>query len=248
MCQCRAESAHSKLKKHLASSLCNFEQAWTKMHSLLELSFTELKASFEQSITKVKHIFHIREFRNLRGFVSIKALDLLHSELQRVKDVGDEEMLCGCVLRRTHGLPCAHELAQLGPGTAISLDMIDVHWTRLHLVEISGKKDAGIAEKMEKLINDVKKMDAPYQMQIYKKMLEIVEPRTTSLASPKSKIKTRGRESKKSSNTSTKRMASSFELVDSVYSQSSYTSKKARTDKLPIRKPKKVIIILFECT
>ena len=63
-------------------------------------------------------------------------------------------------------------------------------------------------------------------MQIYKKMLEVVEPQTSSLASPKRKIKTRGRESKKSAKNSTKRMPSSFELVQSVYSQSSCTSKK----------------------
>lgn len=157
------------------------------MHSLLELSFTELKASFEQSLTKVKHILHIREFKNLRGFIPIKALDLIHSEIQRIKDVGEDELLCGCVVRRTHGLPCAHELACLGPGTVIPLEMIDVHWTRLHLVEISGKKDVGVVEKMEILLNDVKKMDTPFQMQIYKKMLEVVEPQTSSLDHQKAK-------------------------------------------------------------
>lgn len=248
----RAESAHSKLKKHLDSSLCNFEQAWFKMHSLLELSFTELKASFEQSLTKVKHVFHIKEFKNLRGVVSTKALDLIHSEIVRIQAVRDDEALCGCVIRKTHGLPCAHELACLGSNLPIPLAMVDVHWTRLHLIERKDEKknEPGVLEKMELLLNDVRKMDTPYQLQIYKKMLEVVQPQTSNLASPKCKTKTRGRESKRSAQSSTKRMLSSFELVPSLASQSpsmeeSVNGKKRRIDKLPIRKPIKVRVVEF---
>lgn len=241
---CRAESAHSKLKKHLATCQCNFEQAWSKMHSLLELSFTELKASFEQSLTRVKHIFHIREFKILRGIVSTVALDLLHAELIRMKSVGGDEFLCGCVIRKTHGLPCAHELARLGPLTPIPLDLIDNHWSRLHLVERSTKEDVGVFEKMDVLLNDVRKMDTPHQLQFYKKMMEVVQPQTSILGSPKSKVKTKGRESKKSVNTSTKRTPSSFELVESLSShnlssQPSVTN--AKKEKLQIRKPIQVI-------
>lgn len=44
-----AESAHAKLKKHLGSSSCNFDSGWMAIHALLELLFTEIKASFEKS-------------------------------------------------------------------------------------------------------------------------------------------------------------------------------------------------------
>jgi len=188
------------------------------MHALLELSFTEIKASFEQNLTRVKHIFHIREFRNLRGVVSTVALDLLHSELLRMKNVGDDQFLCGCVIRKTHGLPCAHELACLGPLTPIPLDIVDNHWSRLHLVERSRKKDVGVVEKIEVLLNDVRNMDTPHQLQFYKKMMEVVQPHTSMVSSPKSKAKTKGREGRKSANKSTKRTPSSFELVENLSS------------------------------
>lgn len=217
------------------------------MHSLLELSFTELKASFEQSLSRVKHVFHIKEFKNLRGVVSTTALDLLHSELRRVSSVGDDEFLCGCVLRKTHGLPCAHELARLGPSTSIPLHLIDIHWSRLHLVERGGEKNVGVVEKMEILLSDVRKMDTPYQLQIYKKLMEVVQPQTSILGSPKSKVKTKGRESKKSVHSSTKRMPSSFELVESLSSEnpsSQVSVTKPKKQKLTIRKPLQVYTLV----
>lgn len=91
------------------------------MHSLLELSFTELKVSFEQSLTKVKHVLHVKEFKNLYDVVSTGTLDLLHSELLRMKSIEDDEFLHDCIGHKTHGLPCAHELAHLGLSVSIPL-------------------------------------------------------------------------------------------------------------------------------
>ncbi|KAH7860252.1 hypothetical protein Vadar_011184 [Vaccinium darrowii] len=41
----RTESAHSKLKGHLASFQGNFENAWAKMHDLVGLQITRIKKS-----------------------------------------------------------------------------------------------------------------------------------------------------------------------------------------------------------
>ena len=84
------------------------------MHSLLELSFTELRASFETSLLKIAHVYHKKEFKNQRGVVSLVALELIHSELLQVNsyEIVDDD-LCGCVVRKTHGLPCFHTLANL---------------------------------------------------------------------------------------------------------------------------------------
>jgi len=57
-----------------------------------------------------------------------------------MKTIGDDEFPCGCVIRNTHGLLYAHELARLGPLTPIPLDMVDNYWSRLHLLEQGTKK------------------------------------------------------------------------------------------------------------
>ena len=52
-----AESAHAKLKRYLSSSLGKFDTSWAKIHALLELQHTEIKASFEKSINVILYNF-----------------------------------------------------------------------------------------------------------------------------------------------------------------------------------------------
>ena len=63
---CRAESSHAQLKRQLGSSQGNFEACWTKIHSLLELQHTSIKASFEKSKTIVHYNFKPAEYKELR--------------------------------------------------------------------------------------------------------------------------------------------------------------------------------------
>ena len=55
----------------------------------------------------VKHNFRSAEFKELRDNVSIIALERILAKTKRVGVVGVDSTACGCVLRRTHELPCA---------------------------------------------------------------------------------------------------------------------------------------------
>ncbi|XP_028070434.1 uncharacterized protein LOC114272918 [Camellia sinensis] len=56
------------------------------------------------------------------------------AESKRANDVGIDASVCGCVVRRTHGLPCAHEIVDyIRQGRLISLDSINPHWRTLEL-------------------------------------------------------------------------------------------------------------------
>ncbi|XP_028116443.1 PKS-NRPS hybrid synthetase CHGG_01239-like [Camellia sinensis] len=107
----RAESAHAKLKRQLGSCQVSFQASFEKIHSLLELQHTDIKASFEKSLTVVQHQFKHSQFRELQGNVSISALEYLLVESKRANSIGIDIEACGCVLRHTHGLPCAHKIA-----------------------------------------------------------------------------------------------------------------------------------------
>ncbi|XP_028053365.1 PKS-NRPS hybrid synthetase CHGG_01239-like [Camellia sinensis] len=89
----RAESAHAKLKWQLGSNQVNFECSWTKIHSLLELQHVDIKASFEKTLTIVQHQFKPFHFRELRGNISITALDHVLAESKRANDVGIDASL-----------------------------------------------------------------------------------------------------------------------------------------------------------
>ena len=71
----RAESAHSKLKRHLESCQGNFYHNWEKIHAMVEGQRTEILGSFERSLGCVQHTFGMPIFKELRGFVSMKALE-----------------------------------------------------------------------------------------------------------------------------------------------------------------------------
>ena len=43
--------------------------------------------------------------------MSISVLEYLLVESKRANSIGIDVEACGCVLRHTHGLPCAHEIA-----------------------------------------------------------------------------------------------------------------------------------------
>ncbi|XP_028057117.1 protein FAR1-RELATED SEQUENCE 5-like [Camellia sinensis] len=99
-----AESEHAKLKRQLGSNQVIFECSWPKIHSLLELQHIDIKASFEKSLTIVQHQFKPSHFRELRDNISRIALDHVLAESKRVNDVGINALVCGYVVRRTHGI------------------------------------------------------------------------------------------------------------------------------------------------
>ncbi|XP_028108087.1 uncharacterized protein LOC114306953 [Camellia sinensis] len=108
--------------------------SFEKIHSLLELQHTDIKASFEKSLTVVQHQFKPSQFMELLGNVSISAVEYLLVESKRANSIGIDVEACGCVLRHTHGLPCVHEIADyIGQDRPIPLATIHSQWRQLHI-------------------------------------------------------------------------------------------------------------------
>ena len=57
-------------------------------------------------------------------------LNQIDAEYERVSYVGIGSSYCGCVMRTTYGLPCAHELARYVVNS-IPLGVIHMFWWRL---------------------------------------------------------------------------------------------------------------------
>ena len=154
----RAESSHAHLKRQLGSSQGTFETNWAKTHSLLELQHTSIKALFEKSKTIVQHSFKPFESKELRGNISRNSLEKILAETHRSTLVGTDVIACGCVIRATHGLPCAHEIATyVGEGRPIPLECIHPHWAKLDMhpytvpkcytIELDCKAELGLLEQ-----------------------------------------------------------------------------------------------------
>jgi len=78
----------------------------------------------------------------LVGYVSRYALGLMAQELDRFKHIGFDSECCGCVLRKTYGLPCACELAHYDH-RMIPLPHIHIMWSILTFSYISSSQAHG---------------------------------------------------------------------------------------------------------
>ena len=209
----RAESSHAQLKRQLGSSQGTFESSWTKIHNLLELQHTNIKASFEKSKIVVQDNFKSSEFKELRGNVSISALEKILAETKRADSVGIDQDACGCVIRHTHGLPCAHEIAEYNrEGRPIPLDCIHPHWCKLDMLATATPKSSSMEldciPELELIAQRFKEYDSSRKLQLLNKLRELAVPESTFLIKPEV-------------DTSTRRDQCAFELVQS--GQDSYS-------------------------
>lgn len=123
-----------KLKRQLGSTQVNFESSWSNIQNFLELQHTSIKALFERCKIVVQHSFKPVEFKELRGNVSISIMEKILAETKRVDVVGVDFTACRCVLKCTHRLPCAHEIAEYSrQGHPIPLESVHVHWRKLDI-------------------------------------------------------------------------------------------------------------------
>ncbi|XP_028062629.1 uncharacterized protein LOC114265960 [Camellia sinensis] len=212
-----AKSAHAKLKRQLGSCQVLFQASFEKKHSLLELQHTDIKASFEKSLTVVQHQFKPSQFRELRGNMSISALKYLPVETKRANSIGIDVEACRCVLRYTHGLPCAHEIADyIRQDRPIPLATIHSQWRQLHISICKKEEETKVSchAEVELFVNKFNESDRTMRLEILKNLKEIVYPGSIFLVEPKVKPKTRPWDLKKI-NVSTRRDPRAFELVQS---------------------------------
>ena len=187
----------------------------------MESSHVAIKTSFEKSKNVISHKFRVALFQELRGFVSSTALNLLHDEMKNLPEGVLDAGTCGCILRRTCGLPCAHELSEyVTRRMPIPLEQIDVFWQKLDMKPLVVAEAANqavalpdVQEWFEITAQMMGGMDDSGRKLMWRKMQEIIKPSTTSLNEPSAPIRTKGRPRKSEDKGSTKRYPSEFEYV-----------------------------------
>ncbi|KAL5193902.1 Protein FAR1-RELATED SEQUENCE 5 [Glycine soja] len=104
-------------------TLVDMCSVWNAMNNMIMLQHTQIKASFETSTHVVGHVFKKTLYKRLLGMVSRYALNEIATEFKHVHYAGNNPSSYGCVMRNTHGLPCACELSRYAVGS-IPLDSI----------------------------------------------------------------------------------------------------------------------------
>ena len=101
------------------------------MNNMITPKNVEIKASFETSTHVVGHVYKKTLYKRLLGMVSRDALNQIASEVDRLRYLDNNPSSCGCVMRSTHGLPCACELSRYTAGS-IPVDSVHMFWRRLY--------------------------------------------------------------------------------------------------------------------
>ncbi|KAL8519809.1 hypothetical protein ACS0TY_010664 [Phlomoides rotata] len=214
----RVEGHHSALKRQLKTSIGDFETCWTQMHTLYQASHTAVKDSFEKSINVVQHKFKSNVFKELRGMISIVALDKILEESERGTV---DPLLCGCTLRKSYGLPCGHEISKfVAEDCPILIDVVDGFWRKLDMKPLMGndvKEDCHA-----RWTECIAEANSKYDNSSPSEQLEAVNPITTPLIEPNIVIRTRGHPKSGilKHQKSTKRNPSVFELLDASITHS----------------------------
>lgn len=227
----RVESHHAALKRSLGNSLGNLESCWAKIHTLFEASHNAIKHSFEKSVIVALHKFKSVIYKDLRGVVSMAALEKIYVEMKDIESGNSHPLTCNHYLRKVCGLPCTHELDEYQrSGKPIPVSAIDRFWRKLDMEPIL-RNDCGDVgdEDMDNRFEDVVRVligrykntsDRSNRRILLRQTGELASPSTTTMVEPETKINVRGRpknkKPKKNSEASTKRDPSLFEWKESM--------------------------------
>lgn len=221
----RVEGMHSVFKNWLGTGLGDMVADFEAGVSAIDQEIKNIKKSFETSLFMEPKKFKDEPlFKELKYHVSIFALGLLHDELKIKIDSDDLDEECGCTIRKTHGLPCRHEMARYKkkPG-CIPISSIHIHWRTL---DINGpppnESDLDYVPVLH-AIEEKMKMATPWERQMLTmKLRDIYDPTHTVLQDPKVKKTSRGRpkgagnKKKVVDDNSTKREKCSYERVEEL--------------------------------
>jgi len=220
----RVESAHALVKKYLDNSVGDLGTCWEKIHDMLVLQFTAIQTTFGQSVTVLEHRFKdVTLYSGLGGHVSRYALDNIALEESRCRETlcMDKE-ICGCVQRTSYGLSCACEIAtKILEEKPILLDEIHHHWHRLRMGEESNVDGFSVEDELKSIQERLKKLPFQMKLEVKEVLRQLTFPETTMMSPPPRKVPTKGAKKKvdivssKGKITSTSRIPSSWEVVDS---------------------------------
>lgn len=126
----------------------------------------------------VHHNFIVPEFKELWDLISTHALNLF--QLKRAIFIGIDSVTCGCVVRHTYNLSCAHEITLYKrDNQPILLETIYSYWRKLDIVDTQIVDNTQIVDMisyhkdMEIFIHSFLNVDNKVRVHMLKKLREI---------------------------------------------------------------------------
>ncbi|XP_074300736.1 uncharacterized protein LOC141632047 [Silene latifolia] len=188
----RVESSHSILKAWLKSANLNLDTMWSRIHSMFVAQHSKIRYELEVSRSRPRNGDRVLSL--LQGNVAINAIKIMEEEIKREIKLGNVlEDHCGCVLRVTHGLPCACTLIHLQrTGKRVHLEDVLAYWRTLEYdnVQTTPKTDN---DELEELIAEARASDPAKKRVIIEKMRDGIHPEDEEILPPPVRENPKGR-------------------------------------------------------
>ncbi|KAH1193930.1 hypothetical protein GmHk_19G054847 [Glycine max] len=186
------EYAYWALKRVLQNSIGDLCSVWDAMNNMITLQHVEIKASFETSTHVDGHVFKKTLYKRLLGMVSRKTLNEIAAEVEHLRYLGNDPSSCGCVMRSTHGLPCACELSRYIVGS-IPVDLVHMFWRRLCFSDQGlCEAEVSIKEEIKTISKRFEELDVCGKVTLKSKLQDIAYLDQNSMCPPPSKVNTKG--------------------------------------------------------
>ncbi|XP_058202756.1 uncharacterized protein LOC131317202 [Rhododendron vialii] len=162
------------------------------MSQMLTSQFGDIQGSFQKSLNIPRHI-HLHEgiYSEIRGRISLQAMNLIHNQAQRTDN---EAGLCVCKIKRTHGLPCFHDIALYrSVDRPIPLSSIHPHWSKLSMHAQRHTDEGTRSDRTTQLIERLNEMDSDSRESMMDRFLDMADPSRCTVRPPAYNTEHRGR-------------------------------------------------------
>jgi len=132
----------------------------------------------------VGHVLKVTLYKKLLGMISRYALNQITAGYECVSYANIDSSRCGCVMRTTHGLSCAFELARYVVGS-IPLGVTHMFWRRLSFSDQGlSEPEVSITEEMKIISRLFEELDVCGKVTLKSKLREIAYPDLNSMCPP----------------------------------------------------------------
>ncbi|KAI8572369.1 hypothetical protein RHMOL_Rhmol01G0193000 [Rhododendron molle] len=180
---CKAESAHARLKQYLGDTMSSLQTSFQKIEKMLTSQFADIQGSFQKSLNIPRHR-HLHEgiYSEIIDRISLKAMNLIHKQAERTDN---ETGLCFCKIKKTHGLPCFHDIALYrSVDRPIPLSSIHPHWSMLSMHAQRHTDEGARADRAAQLIERLNEMDSDSRESMMDRFLNMADPSRCTVRPP----------------------------------------------------------------
>ncbi|CAL2224588.1 unnamed protein product [Prunus armeniaca] len=138
----------------------------------------------ESAHAKLKRQLRSSQLNFERSWVQASGVE----RVSRLETDGVDALSCGCTIRRTHQLPCVHEIAEYRErGVPIPLDVVHSHWWKLDLINIENSSHGTTSpgrSQLQRFNMWYEQQDDENKKQVHMTLEELMNPGSTALTKP----------------------------------------------------------------